>query len=153
MFKLNIKERLKNVGKRNVEYAGKIVGVTHIKETTNWIIEMGKVAFIPKKSERAETFNQAQARLGVTNEDIAKVYKNYSISFYISVLCAFFCIGGAIHYYTEGTFIGVVSMLSIMSVCLANSFRFSFRAYQIKHRTLCSPNEWYANKKEWLPTI
>ncbi|ALK96612.1 hypothetical protein [Massilia sp. WG5] len=153
MFNLNLKERIKNVGRKNVEYAGKIVGVQAIKETTGWVVQLAKVAFIPKKSTRVESFNQAQARLMVTNEDIAHTKNMFTLSFYVSLLFALFCFGGAIHYFIDGATIGIFTMIAIMLVCLSNSFKFSFRVYQINHRSLCSAREWFAAKKEWFPKI
>jgi hypothetical protein len=147
------KKQFKKQKIETVNFTKKVVGYESIKETSTYIRDMGRIAFIPKHKRsvvRVETFEEAQTRLGVSDEQIADVKRTYTISFYVSFFFALACLGLTCLYFARSDIIGILSSLSIMCLCLANSFRFSFRAFQIKHRSLCSASVW-CNSKQWFP--
>lgn len=132
-----------------------IIGWNSIKDGASYMIETGAYLFNPKKAianARNETFEEAVKRHGVTDEDLKKNYNNFVITFYVSALFALVCLGLAFNYlFNEQSIMGGLSSLSIMSVCLANCFKYSFRAFQIKHRSLCSVKDFTPRVKEWFP--
>ena len=146
------KRRANNVKKdfqANINYA-------EIKDTTDNIKDMASHVFSPKeqiKNAKVENFENAVAIRGVSDYELISLYKNYSVIFYISiasmVVCLLFIVITAFKGFSILTFL---SLLSIMIVCGANAFKFSFRAFQIKHRKLCSIQN-YLSKKDFFPTL
>ncbi|WP_136419527.1 hypothetical protein [Herbaspirillum sp. ST 5-3] len=129
-------------------------GVEAIKQNHNYFKQMASLVLTPKKyieNARKETFEQAVQRHGVTDEDLKKNYNNFVITFYVSVVFALACAGVGLGYVFDGNLLGAVSALTITTVCLANAFKFSFRAFQIKHRSLCAVSDFMQRKSEWIP--
>lgn len=141
----------------SVDYGKKMVGTEEIKNNASFIKEMASNLFSPRKildNAKKETFDVAKNRLKVNDSDVISIYKNITYSFYISLFCALICL------YIIGTnifgafsFMGIVSGFSIFLVCLAQCFRFSFRAFQIRHQKLCPVSDWVKRPEEWLPTF
>lgn len=139
----NIKKDVKN----NINYE-------ELKNTTNTIKDLASEAFSPKKqiqNAKVENFEKAIADRGLTDFDLISLYKNYSLIFYISIAAMVICLGFAIYLsLVNFSFLVLFSLLSIMFVCGANAFKFSFRAFQIKYRKLCSVSDYLA-KKDFFP--
>jgi hypothetical protein len=143
----------KKVTKTNVDAGKKIVGSEDIKKNAEFIKEMAS-KLTSTKTNKTETFLDAKNRLKISDIDIAQNYKNQVYSFYVSLVCAILCFLGIIYnLFIVAKIMPALSMLAIMSVCLANSFRFSFRAFQIKHQKLCSTKEWWDRASEWFPKL
>lgn len=140
-----------------VDYGKKVIGAEAIKETNKAVVDMAKEYLSPKKmieNSRQETFEEARRRLGASDADLIQNYKNFALSFYISLFFAFACFIGFLYYiFIAKLIVASLAMLSIMSVCVVNSFRFSFRAFQIKHRKLCSVKDWWDRAGDWFPSI
>ncbi len=147
----------KKTAKNNVDYGKKIVGTEQIKESFSLIGGMGKKIFSPKdaiKNAKKETFNEAKSRLKVTEADIIQNYRNMVYGFYVSFFFAILCFAGTIYnLFIQKNILGALSTLAILAVCLANSFRFSLRSFQIKHQKLCSAKDWWARENEWFPEL
>lgn len=140
-----------------VETGKKFVGTEEIKNNAVFIKDMATKLLNPKESlkgAKKETFIDAKNRLHINELDIIRVYKNNAYSFYISLIFAFVCIYVIAHNsFISFSFMGMLSGFSILLVCLAQCFRFSFRAFQIRHQKLCSPSDWLKRPSEWLPTF
>lgn len=136
------------------EFGKKIIGTEEISKNTNLIKEMIKT-LNPKEikaKSKNESFLDAKKRLNVSELDIIKNYKNQVYSFYISLGFSLLCFMGTIYnLFILLNIIQSLSMLAIMLISLANCFRFSFRAFQIKHQKLCSIKEWWERSTEWIP--
>lgn len=147
----------KKTGSNAKDYAKKLVGAEDIKNSSSHIIKTAKVLLNPNhaiKNAKKETFLQAKERLNVTDIDIIRNYKNMVYGFYISFGFSILCLLGVLHsLFIRMSIFSAFSMLAIMGVCLANSFRFSFRAFQIKHQKLCSAKEWWDRASEWFPKL
>ncbi|MGU4699161.1 hypothetical protein K6L09_21060 [Burkholderia cepacia] len=128
-----------------------------VRDTGKDIKHMWVKVLSPKeaiKNARQETFQEAMANLGLTEIDLIQNYRVHAYIFYISIFFTAICFLGATYYlFVKHNLFPAVAMLSIMSLCLANSFKFSFRAFQIKHRKLCSVREWWIRENEWFPKI
>ncbi|MCW5156329.1 hypothetical protein [Burkholderia cenocepacia] len=106
------------------------------------------------RNSRQETFQEAMTRLGLTEIDLIQNYRSNAFIFYISLFFTATCFLGATYYlFVKHNLLPALAMLSIMLLCLANSFKYSFRAFQIKHRKLCSVKEWWIRENEWFPKI
>lgn len=146
---------MKNKGAQSVDYAKKVVGTEELSKNAEDIFSMAKRLLTPAsmiRNARQETFEEAKRRLGVDDIHIKAVYKNYVTSFYICIVFAALCL--ATFFYSvlvSGSVIQALASLSIGAACMANAFRFSFRSFQIKHRSLCAVKDWYDRPNEWLP--
>jgi hypothetical protein len=130
---------------------GQAIGIDTIQDGAKFIVHNGRAILTPVRSNRVENFNEAMVRLGVQDEDIKKNYINFVRSFWISFFFAVVCLAYGFNMAFHSQIIGALACLSITTLCLSNCFRFSFRAFQIKHKKLCSANEWFARKSEWFP--
>ena len=142
----------KNTGKNTVS---KMVGFGAIKDGADYIKATSKHLLNPKeaiKNARVETFEQAVLRLGVNNDDLKKNYNNFTTTFWVSFVFGLICFANIVSYGLDGKVLSTLASLSIMFVCLANCFKYSFRAFQIRHRNLCAPSLFLQHKSEWFPT-
>lgn len=139
----------KNLVKENVAY-DQVVGTgKEIRNVATFLLNPKRII----EGAKVETFEEAQARLKVSDIDLEKNRRNFAIISYISVLFALGCFGGALYYLiADKNILGGIAMLSIMLLCLANTMKYSFRAFQLQHRVLCSVAEWYQSG-QWLPKI
>lgn len=139
------------------DFGKKITNAEEIKKHSEDIMDLAGNYLSPKKilkNAKVETFEDAKRRLKVTEGEINQVYKNYAISFYISLAFAFICFIGFIYYaFFMQQIIASLSTAAILCVCAINAFKFSFRAFQIKHKKLCSVNDWWERSYEWFPKI
>ncbi len=134
----------------------KVIGTDDIKNNAVFIKDMATKLLNPKeaiKNARKETFLEAQKRLNITDIDIIKNYKNNVYSFYISLAFGLVCVGLLVSNLVNFNFMGILTSSSILAVCLAHSFKFSFRAFQLKHQKLCSVKDWASRSSEWFPSI
>lgn len=154
---MGIKSFFKNKKDKEVKNLKNNVNYEEVQGTASEIKKMAKSLLSPKetiKNSRTETFQEARSRLGIIDADLIRTYKNFSLIFYISLAFSIFCFCGALYYlFVPQSIISAFAMISIMLLCLANSFKYSFRAFQIKHQRLCSVKDWWERSDEWLPKI
>ena len=148
---------LKSKGKNSKEYAKKNVNYEEIQETMVEIKDMAQTVLSPKKAiqnARRENFQEAKERLNITDAELIRNYKNFALIVYISLFFSVGCFLGAIYnLFFLKSILPALSMISIMLLCLANAFKFSFRAFQIRHQKLYSVKEWWERANEWIPKI
>lgn len=134
-----------------------VLGSDMISETHTVIKDMAKSAISPKKiieNAKNETYDEAINRLQVDDIEVYKVYKNNVILLYFSLFFTIICFLGCLSsLFISKNIMIATSFLAIMLICLANSFRFSFRSYQIRNKKLCDVREWWDNASEWFPRI
>lgn len=152
-----IKEWFKKKTKKNIEIAQDIVGAQQIKESALNIKELGEKLLSPKymiKNAHNETFEDAIQRLHLNQIDILKSYKNASYNFYINFFSSLISLSVILYtLFIKQNILWAIPMLAILFVFFANLFRYSFRAYQIKHQSLCSVQEWWNNAQDWFPKL
>ena len=146
---------LKKRGIKSVHYSKKVIAAEEIKKNALDIKDMASVLLNPNVPEsKKESFNEAKRRLNVNDLELIQVYKNYVYSFYVSLGFGFICFALLMKYlFMDNNIMGGIATLSILCICLANSFRFSFRAFQIKHQKLCTVKEWFDRGNEWFPSL
>lgn len=134
-----------------------VLGSDMISETHTVIKDMAQSAISPKKmiaNSKDETYDEAIERLQVDSIEVYKVYKNHVILLYFSLFFSIICFLGCLSsLFISKNIMVAASFVAIMLICLANSFRFSFRAYQIRNKKLCDVREWWDNASEWFPRI
>lgn len=134
--------------------AKKFAGYEDIRKLSTETKEIAGTVLSPKKaiaSARKESFKEAMKRLGVTEADLEKNYKNFAWLCWISLGFAVFLLSLATYCFVQFNLLQAFAGLSIASYCIASAFKFSFRAFQIRHQNLCSVKTWYDRKSEWLP--
>ena len=137
-----------------VDKAKKFAGYEDIRKLSTQSKEIAGTVLSPKRAiacARNETFQEAMKRLGVTESDLEKNYRNFAWLCWISLGFAIFLLSLAAYCLAQLNFLQALAGLSIASFCLASAFKFSFRAFQIRHQNLCSVKTWYERKSEWLP--
>jgi len=121
----------------------KWVSLDHIAETADNFKNILLDSVIPKKATYTETFEEAMARLELTEADLVKRQKEFTQLFY-------FFLGLSIAIIGYGLYLAITSSMvtAIIAFCLSvytfsQAFRFHFWLFQIKHRKLgCSVREW-----------
>lgn len=115
------------------------------------IILNGLKALDPRRirTGRVESFDAARTRLKVNNDEIEQIRVNHVLSFW----GVFLVLAGAWSYHASQPFwLGsLIVMLGFSAMCLSLMFQASFRASQLKARTLHSVAEWAGNFEHWLP--
>ena len=145
---------IKKKGLNSVDYGKKVIATDEIKKNASDIKDMASILLKPTKSTKTETFTDAKKRLNINDIELIKIYKNYVYSFYVSLGFGFICFALLMKYlFMDNNIMGGIATLSILCICLANSFRFSFRAFQIKHQKLCTVKEWFDRGNEWFPSF
>ena len=145
---------IKKKGLNSVDYGKKVIAADEIKKNASDIKDMASILLKPTKSTKVETFNDAKKRLNVNDSELIQVYKNYVYSFYVSLVFGIISFTLLMKYlFMDNNIMGGIATLSILCICLANSFRFSFRAFQIKHQKLCTVKEWFDRGNEWFPSF
>lgn len=146
----------KKKGSSAAEEGKKYLAVEEIKKNASFIQSMAKILFNPKetiKNSKKETFLEAKKRLNLSEVDLIRVYKNNVWSFYISLIFGFICLFLLLTNIFKFNFIGFFTSLSVLLLCLVQCFKFSFRAFQIRHQKLCPVGDWTKRPSEWFPTI
>jgi len=151
-------DKIKNwIGSKStavVDKAKKFAGYEDIRKLSTQSKEIAGTVLSPKRAiacARNETFQEAMKRLGVTESDLEKNYRNFALLCWISLGFAVFLLSLATYCLAQLNFLQALAGLSIASFCLASAFKFSFRAFQIRHQNLCGVKTWCERKSEWLP--
>lgn len=124
-----------------------------IKASSRYVWILGKSLFVPQKAEHNETFQEALARLNLTEADLQERHKEF-----LRLFLVYGAIGIAITAYSfflfyTLSFAGGILALVVAALAFAMAFRFHFWLFQIKHRKLgCSVREWWHSKIEDNPT-
>lgn len=132
-----------------------MVNYQQIASVGGWI-KQSALALSPwKKREgaRIETFREAVARMGVSEEDLAKQYQNHVLRFYLVLLV--WIIGTLVMaiYLARGSWITILPYLGFSAICTAQFFSASLWAMQIRKREFVGGKNWFAMRGEWFPTM
>ena len=156
MFKW-LKKSTKAVSTNVVDTGKDLLGSNTIAQAGNEIKIMAETILSPKetiKNAKTETFKEAMIRKNVSEVDLVLIYKNYTYIFYISITFAVLLLVPLFYklFYRHEVFTSI-TLLIFFIFCMANAFKYSFRAFQIKHRKLCNVNEWWERAGEWFPSL
>ncbi len=106
-----------------------------------------KDMFTTPTAGNTETFEQAQQRFNLTEEQIQHISKQFSLFTYILVACGVMTILFSFYLLFRGVFSGFLIGVATTAVFCAYAFRYSFWRFEIIHRKLgCTFNEWWTGK-------
>ena len=149
--------RTKKTARKISDTGKQLLSWDTIVKSSRDIKEMSKQVLSPTQqieNAKVEKFEDAVQRLKLSDIDILKVYRNYVICFYLSVL--FFISGMAgLFYaiYAQGEVIHILVIFSILFFIFTNIFKFSFRSYQIRYRKLYPVSKWWKESQFWFPPL
>lgn len=143
----NSTTKLSNKAKLVTNYKEINSSFTYIKDMIN-TMSLGHLA---KKGIRVETFEQAVARLELSEADIIKAHNYQFYQWLLYGVGAFLAISALIIYAVQGYTWGACAALGYSSVLSAMMVINSFRMYQIQQRNLCSFSEWVLTKGSFFP--
>ncbi len=118
-----------------------------IKASSRYVFNLGKGLFVPQRAETPETFQEALARLNLTEADLKVRRTEFTRLFLV-----YAAMGVAITLYSfflfyNLHFMGGLLAIAIASLAFALAFRYHFWIFQIKQRKLgCSVQEWWHSK-------
>ncbi|WP_324810367.1 hypothetical protein [Ralstonia pickettii] len=105
-----------------------------------------------KANARVETYEQAKIRLNVNEADIDK---NYRMAWFMTLFAfgffILFVVLGILNL-IDNHYMSGLMFLSFSTIHLANTVSYSFRAYRMKFRKLCSFSEFMNDRENWIPT-
>jgi hypothetical protein len=145
---------IKNQAEGTKNTAKKLTDYDTIKGFAQDTAEIAGKVLSPKeaiKNARTETFAEAQKRQGVNDVDLMLIYKNFAWITVISLGFSILCFTLATYFLFHGNFMQGLAGIAFMLYSLAQAFKYSFRAYQIKHKNLCSVQRWWDSASEWIP--
>jgi len=122
------------------------LGTSTLKAQHAGIKEMAKSVLSVEKSTRTETFQEALARLNLTEADIERrelAFKRLSLVFSVfgGIIIIYMIYLVIIH-----SFFAVLGCFGILMIIAAQLFRYNFWLYQMQQRRLgCSVKEWFMN--------
>ncbi|MGE3920546.1 MAG: type IVB secretion system protein IcmV [Gammaproteobacteria bacterium] len=118
--------------------------VNRLMQFGTFIGTAAKRAFTFQKPEQKETFEQALARLKITEKDLAHRKREFTrlLVIYLIAFIAIFSYG--IYLFSTAHIKAGTLALAISLIPLVQIFRFHFWLFQIKSRKLgCSVREWF----------
>jgi intracellular multiplication protein IcmV len=123
------------------------LGADALRSFWQFIVTAVQRMFVPSShsaSDQDETFEQAQARLGLSDEVlISRQIALFRLSLLLFVL-GIILFSYAFFQLFYGSLHGFLLTLSVAGLALVISFRYHFWAFQIKRKKLgCSLREWY----------
>ncbi|MHA7841497.1 MAG: type IVB secretion system protein IcmV [Gammaproteobacteria bacterium] len=108
------------------------------------IANQAKRFFIPQNAHRKESFEEAIARLQLTESQLFVQQKNcmrLAITFFVMALLTLF---NALYLFWSTAFFGGGFSVILALCCLAFAFRYHFWVFQIRNRKLgCSIEDWW----------
>lgn len=108
---------------------------------------------IPKKATYSETFEEAMARLELTEADLARREKEFSQLFYFFLVLSLAIISYGLYLAFTSNMISTLITFCLSVYTLAQAFRFHFWLFQLKHRKLgCTLKEWMNGEITPAPT-
>lgn len=123
------------------------LGYDVLKNMTKWVGGLFKQFFIPQHAEVTETFEQAMARLNLTEADIKERIQQFKFLMILWVIVFVGVFGYSVYLAWIGSMRGFIVGLSVGFLALSQVFRNHFWIFQLRHRKLgCSLREWWDSK-------
>jgi len=119
------------------------VGYAQLKDYAKNIGKNVSSLFIPKKAERVETFEEAMARLKLTEADLIARQKEFKRLILIFSFIGLILLGYTFYLLMDGSFRGAIASFALTLLIFSYSFRYHFWLFQIRQRKLgCTLREW-----------
>lgn len=142
-----LKDALK-VNRKTFFYPSGWLGYGMLKTQFSVTWELIKGLFTSPMPGPKETFEQAQGRFQLTDEQLSEISKNLLIHTLIFTACSVITILFSFYLlFAYGTFAGFLIGIATTALFLAYAFRYSFWRFEVKHRKLgCTFDEWMKGK-------
>lgn len=115
-----------------------------MKAFTQYLLQGCKTFLVPQKAQVTESFEEAMARLGLTDSDLLARQKGLLRLSLLTLGFAILLLGYAIYHVFYGSLLAVMLSVVLMCVTLVLAFRYHFWYFQIKKRKLgCTIREWF----------
>jgi intracellular multiplication protein IcmV len=117
-----------------------------MRDSSTSIYNMGKRVFSRKKSNHTgEKFEEAMARLNVSENDLRHRYAHCQKIFYIFSTISVLLLVYAVYLLWAHAFSGAMLAVCVAVLSGANAFKYNFWMFQIERRKLgCQLSEWRA---------
>lgn len=135
-------EYAKGIIKRYVNVSA-WMGYPQLVETTRGVVSIVKGVFTPAETTQIETFEEAMARLNLTEEAIRQRIKTftYLALLWLLVGCSVLIYG--VYLAGLGSWHGFAASVGVSLIGFAQAFRYHFWLFQMKQRRLgCTFKEW-----------
>lgn len=135
-------------------YSKEISQFDKILEESQEIKNMASSLFNHKEkieAAKVETFKEAQERNGLSNADIVEKMYEMNKMFYVCLYCIYPVLILLIYFIIKLNFLSAMITLVVIGILGANAFKFSFRYFQFKHKSLCPVSDWVHARSEWIP--
>lgn len=120
-----------------------------IKTSSRYVYDLGKGLFVPKKAEGEESFQEALARLNLTEADLEQRQKEFMHLFLVYGAIGLAIVVYSVYLFYSLNFMGGLLAIVVAGLAFAMAFRFHFWVFQIKHKKLgCSIHEWWHSQIE-----
>ena len=143
----------KKAGDKIVDGSKKVVAYDEVRSNwgliKDWASQLNPMSV---KAGRVETFENAYERLGLDEQTLVDVYKNWFLRMYLTLAVFVGGLSVALYFVTLGKLLALLPFTGFAAICAAQIFTSSFRMYQIRTRQLCPISEWLSNRSEWFPT-
>lgn len=121
----------------------KWVSLEYLTETADNFKNILLDSVIPKKATFTETFEEAMARLELTEADLIKRQKEFTQLFYFFLGLSIAIIGYGLYLAFTSSMVTALIAFCLSVYTFSQAFRFHFWLFQIKHRKLgCTVREW-----------
>lgn len=130
-----------------------VARIFRIREWTDWdrvragghsIGDAAKALFVLKKDDSVETFDDAQRRMKLTDDDVANRSRALLAWSMVMLILAALLLSYAMYLFIVGSLHAGLFVLVLMCLSLSMSFRYHFWYYQMTIRKLgCSFQDWF----------
>jgi intracellular multiplication protein IcmV len=139
--------RIKKVGKKLGRTVGTLFGLKTVGSFFTYTKDLAKKTLVPPKATYSETFEEAAARLHMTEEKIKEQERKFIVQAIWFFIFALPVLGYSVYMAYRGLVYPAFISFIIAIMLFAHAFRAHFWAFQIKHRKLgCSFSEWFNGK-------
>ena len=120
------------------------VDLDRIQSSKRYIVEQCATYFVPGKKQKNESFDEAKARLKLTDQDISVRQQGVLRLSWIMVGAAVVMFINAMYNLFYAYYLALLISLVVMLLALVMAFRYNFWYFQMKHHRLgCSLQEWF----------
>lgn len=151
MFRF-VKKAASKASTATINKTAKVLNTEEIKDNATSAIATAKAFWATRKgTDRRETFGNAVARRGLTEADLAALYKQHAFIAYLTLTMAMVAVGIGAANAMDGSLGGLLAGVGAFFAMAGFFFRASFRAMQLARRELCGVSTWVHQPWSWVP--
>jgi hypothetical protein len=151
MFRF-VKKATSKATTATVNKTAKVFNTDEIKENAVSAVSTAKAFWATRKgTDRRETFANAVARRGLTEDDLAALYRQHTFIAYLTLTFAVVAASIGASHALDGSLGGFLAALGAWFAMAGFFFRASFRAMQLDRRELHGVSVWVRNPLDWVP--